>query len=60
VLQAQIEAMQDGFEKTPLNLMNDVTPSHQFKKLTHDLADLAQAEAQQLNCYFATVNPGRY
>jgi two-component system sensor histidine kinase BaeS len=28
-----------------------------LKKLTHDLADLAQAEAQQLNCYFATVNP---
>lgn len=28
-----------------------------LKKLTQDLADLAQAEAMQLKCYFAEVNP---
>jgi two-component system, OmpR family, sensor histidine kinase BaeS len=28
-----------------------------LKKLTQDLADLAQAEAMQLKCYLTTVNP---
>ena len=28
-----------------------------LKKLTQDLADLAQADAQQLKCYLSSVNP---
>ena len=58
VLQAQIEAMQDGIRKpTPEHFESMLRQVTSLKKLTHDLADLAQAEAQQLNCYFATVNP---
>ena len=58
VLQAQIEAMQDGIRKPTAThfeaMLRQVTS---LKKLTQDLADLAQAEAQQLSCYFAPVNP---
>lgn len=58
VLQAQIEAMQDGIRKPTQehfeSMLRQVTS---LKKLTQDLADLAQAEAQQLKCYFAEVNP---
>jgi len=58
VLQAQIEAMQDGIRKpTPEHFASMLRQVTSLKKLTHDLADLAQAEAQQLNCYFASVNP---
>ena len=58
VLQAQIEAMQDGIRKPTSehfdSMLRQVTS---LKKLTQDLADLAQAEAMQLKCYFADVNP---
>ena len=58
VLQAQIEAMQDGIRKpTPEHFDAMLRQVSSLKKLTQDLADLAQAEAQQLNCYFAAVNP---
>ncbi|USA46020.1 sensor histidine kinase efflux regulator BaeS [Acinetobacter sp. C26M] len=57
VLQAQIEAMQDGIRKaTPEHLDAMMRQVSTLKKLTQDLADLAQADAQQLKCYFATVN----
>ena len=58
VLQAQIEAMQDGIRKPTAEhfeaMLRQVTS---LKKLTQDLADLAQAEAQQLKCYFAEIDP---
>lgn len=58
VLQAQIEAMQDGIRKaTPEHLAAMLRQVMSLKKLTMDLADLAQADAQQLSCYFNTVNP---
>ena len=58
VLQAQIEAMQDGIRKaTPEHLDAMMRQVSSLKKLTQDLADLAQAEAQQLTCYFASMNP---
>ena len=58
VLQAQIEAMQDGIRKaTPEHLDAMMRQVSSLKKLTQDLADLAQADAQQLECYFAEVNP---
>lgn len=58
VLQAQIEAMQDGIRKaTPEHLDAMMRQVSSLKKLTKDLADLAQADAQQLKCYFAEVNP---
>ncbi len=58
VLQAQIEAMQDGIRKaTPEHLSAMMRQISSLKKLTQDLADLAQADAQQLKCYFAEVNP---
>ncbi len=58
VLQAQIEAMQDGIRKaTPEHLDAMMRQVSSLKKLTQDLADLAQADAQQLKCYFADVNP---
>ena len=58
VLQAQIEAMQDGIRKaTPEHLDAMMRQVSSLKKLTQDLADLAQANAQQLKCYFAEVNP---
>lgn len=58
VLQAQIEAMQDGIRKaTPEHLDAMMRQVSSLKKLTQDLADLAQADAQQLKCYFAPVNP---
>ena len=58
VLQAQIEAMQDGIRKpTPEHFEAMLRQVTSLKKLTQDLADLAQAEAQQLSCYFAEVNP---
>ena len=58
VLQAQIEAMQDGIRKpTPEHFESMLRQVTSLKKLTQDLADLAQAEAQQLKCYFAEVNP---
>ena len=58
VLQAQIEAMQDGIRKpTPEHFELMLRQVTSLKKLTQDLADLAQAEAQQLTCYLAEVNP---
>ena len=58
VLQAQIEAMQDGIRKPTAehfeSMLRQVTS---LKKLTQDLADLAQAEAQQLNFYFSDIDP---
>ncbi len=58
VLQAQIEAMQDGIRKpTPEHFEAMLRQVTSLKKLTQDLADLAQAEAQQLKCYFAEVDP---
>lgn len=58
VLQAQIEAMQDGIRKpTPEHFESMLRQVTSLKKLTQDLADLAQAEAQQLKCYIAEVNP---
>jgi len=58
VLQAQIEAMQDGIRKpTPEHFESMLRQVTSLKKLTQDLADLAQAEAQQLTCYMTEVNP---
>ncbi|MCJ8161098.1 sensor histidine kinase efflux regulator BaeS [Acinetobacter zhairhuonensis] len=58
VLQAQIEAMQDGIRKaTPEHLDAMMRQVSSLKKLTQDLADLAQADAQQLKCYFNAINP---
>ena len=58
VLQAQIEAMQDGIRKpTPEHFEAMLRQVTSLKKLTQDLADLAQAEAQQLKCYFAEIDP---
>ena len=58
VLQAQIEAMQDGIRKpTPEHFESMLRQVSSLKKLTQDLADLAQAEAQQLKCYFTEADP---
>lgn len=58
VLQAQIEAMQDGVRKaTPEHLDRMMKQVFSLKKLTQDLADLAQADAQQLTCYFNKTDP---
>ncbi len=58
VLQAQIEAMQDGVRKaTPEHLARMQQQVMSLKKLTQDLADLAQADAQQLTCYFSQIQP---
>lgn len=58
VLQAQIEAMQDGIRKpTPEHFASMLGQVTSLKKLTHDLAALAQADAQQLQMYFTSVNP---
>ena len=58
VLQAQIEAIQDGIRKaSPEHLDAMMRQVSSLKKLTQDLGDLAQADAQQLKCYFAEVNP---
>ena len=58
VLQAQIEAMQDGIRKpTPEHFASLLAQVSSLKKLTQDLADLAQAEAQQLKFYFTEVDP---
>ena len=58
VLQAQIEAMQDGIRKpTAEHFASMLAQVTSLKKLTQDLVDLAQAEAQQLKCYFAEIDP---
>ncbi len=58
VLQAQIEAMQDGIRKaTPEHLEAMMRQIMSLKKLTQDLAALAQADAQQLTCYLAPTDP---
>ena len=58
VLQAQIEAMQDGIRKpTPEHFASMLGQVTSLKKLTQDLAALAQADAQQLQMYFTEVNP---
>lgn len=58
VLQAQIEAMQDGIRKPTAEHFNSMLNQvSSLKKLTQDLADLAQAEAMQLKCYLSTVDP---
>lgn len=52
VLQAQIEAMQDGIRKaTPEHLEAMQRQVQSLKKLTQDLSDLAQADVQQLSNY---------
>lgn len=57
VLQAQIEAMQDGVRKaTPEHLDRMMKQVVSLKKLTQDLADLAQADAQQLSVYLNTID----
>src|SRR5690606_22521312 len=54
VLQAQIEAMQDGIRKpTPEHFTSMLAQVNSLKKLTQDLAALAQADAQQLQFYFS-------
>ncbi|WP_034584313.1 MULTISPECIES: sensor histidine kinase efflux regulator BaeS [Acinetobacter] len=58
VLQAQIEAMQDGIRKpTPEHFASMLAQVTSLKKLTQDLAALAQADAQQLQIYTSSVNP---
>ncbi|ANF81096.1 two-component sensor histidine kinase [Acinetobacter sp. NCu2D-2] len=58
VLQAQIEAMQDGIRKpTPEHFASMLGQVTSLKKLTQDLAALAQADAQQLQIYKSDVNP---
>ncbi|GAA5016506.1 sensor histidine kinase efflux regulator BaeS [Acinetobacter puyangensis] len=58
VLQAQIEAMQDGVRQpTPEHLSRMMNQVMTLKKITLDLADLAQADAQQLKCYLTQINP---
>ncbi|MBF7687768.1 sensor histidine kinase efflux regulator BaeS [Acinetobacter rathckeae] len=58
VLQAQIEAIQDGIRKpTPEHFAAMMKQVSSLKKLTQDLADLAQAESQQLKCYLTEVDP---
>lgn len=57
VLQAQIAAMQDGIRQaTPEHLAKMQHQVSSLKKLTQDLADLAQADAQQLKCEFKMVD----
>lgn len=57
VLQAQISAMQDGIRQaTPEHLAKMQHQVSSLKKLTQDLADLAQADAQQLKCEFQMVD----
>lgn len=52
VLQAQIEAMQDGIRKPTTENFDAMQRQVQsLKKLTQDLADLAQADVKQLKCY---------
>lgn len=58
VLQAQIEAMQDGIRQaSPEHLTAMMRQVSSLKKLTQDLADLAQADALQLTCYFSEIDP---
>ncbi len=58
VLQAQIEAMQDGIRKpTPEHFASMLGQVTSLKKFTQDLAALAQVDAQQLQMYYTTVNP---
>lgn len=58
VLQAQIEALQDGIRQaTPEHLEAMMRQVASLKKLTQDLADLAQADALQLTCYMSAVDP---
>ena len=58
VLQAQIEAIRDGIRQaTPEHLDRMLFQVLSLKKLTQDLSDLAQADANQLKCYFTQVNP---
>lgn len=58
VLRAQIEAMQDGIRTaTPEHLASMMSQVLSLKKLTQDLSDLAQADAQQLTCYCTEIDP---
>ena len=58
VLQAQIEAMQDGIRKpTPEHFASMLGQVTSLKKLTQDLAALAQADSQQLQMYFSPIQP---
>ncbi|MFB2539031.1 MULTISPECIES: ATP-binding protein [unclassified Acinetobacter] len=57
VLQAQIEAMQDGIRQaTPEHLEKMQHQVTSLRKLTQDLADLAQADAQQLSLQFKNTD----
>ena len=58
VLQAQIEAMQDGIRKpTTEHFAAMLAQVTSLKKLTQDLAALAQADAQQLQMHVTEFNP---
>lgn len=58
VLQAQIEAIQDGIRQaTPQHLNAMMSQVETLKKLTQDLACLAEVDVQQLQCYFSNVDP---
>lgn len=58
VLQAQIEALQDGIRQaTPNHLEAMQRQVMTLKKLVQDLNELAQADVGQLKCYFLQVDP---
>lgn len=58
VLQAQIEAMQDGIrEPTPSHLQGMQRQVLTLKKLVQDLNELAKGDVGQLQCHFRLCNP---
>lgn len=58
VLQAQIEALQDGVRQpTAEHLTRMMNQVMSLKKLTQDLSDLALADAMQMQCYLVELNP---
>ncbi|XID74281.1 sensor histidine kinase efflux regulator BaeS [Alkanindiges sp. WGS2144] len=58
VLQAQIEAMQDGVRQpTPSHLEGMKRQVLSLKKLVQDLNELAKGDVGQLQCHFRLCNP---
>ena len=58
VLQAQIEAMQDGVRQaTPVHLQAMQRQVLTLKKLVQDLNELAKGDVGQLQCHFRLCNP---
>lgn len=58
VLQAQIEAMQDGVRQaTPAHLQGMQRQVLTLKKLVQDLNELAKGDVGQLQCHFRLCNP---